>query len=312
MESPMESSYVYTRFLANFFLLGTLALGGCQPDTPMNGPRSLVTVEWLSQNADDPTVVPIHVGSEDRFNEEHFPGARYLGYGEFMIRADSVTGLRNELAAPDVIRDKLESIGVSDDSKIVVYSDNERTLFATRFLFTLDYLGLGEQSFLLDGGLLAWKAAGHPVTGEQPEMVRGTLTARPVNELAVDAAWIAQRLDTPGYLLVDARPREQYVGDEEGSDTRQGHIPGAVSIPLTEVFDGSGMIRHVGELDRLFRNAGFSPGDTVIAYCVTGVLATGVTYAASQLGYEAVVYDGSMEDWIADPARPIEVGTGRR
>ncbi len=303
----MESSYAHTRFLTSFCLLGTLAVCGCQPDAATIGPRSLVTVEWLSQNAGDLTVVPIHIGSEDTFTKEHIPGARYLPYGDFMVRTDSATGLRNELPAPDTMRDRLEGLGVSDDSKIVVYADNERTLFATRLLFTLDYLGLGDRSFLLDGGLLAWKATGHPVTDEQPEVARGTLTARPVHNSVVNADWIAQRLGTPGYVLIDARPYEQYAGAVEQSDAEQGHIPGAVSLPLTELFDGSGRIRQAAELERLFQNTGFTPGDTVIAYCVTGVLATGVTYAAGYLGYETVLYDGSMEDWTANPERPLEV-----
>jgi thiosulfate/3-mercaptopyruvate sulfurtransferase len=287
-------------------LLATLvALVGCQPDTSTYGPGSIVTVDWLSQNTADSTIVPIHVGSEAVFNEEHIPRASYLSFADFAIRNDSATGLRNELPPPDAMRQRLEALGVSDDSKIVVYSDNERTLFATRLLFTLDYLGLGEQSFLLDGGLVAWKAAGYPVTADLRDTRPGSLSAKPVNELVVDADWIAARMSTPGHVLVDARPHEQYAGTQEQTESRQGHIPGAVNLPLTELYDQSGKMRHAAELERLFQHVGFTPGDTVVAYCVTGVLATGVTYAARHLGYEIRVYDGSIEDWSADPDRPL-------
>jgi len=302
----MVSLHATTRIPVSAWLLTTLvALAGCQPDTATGGPGSIVTVDWLSQNVADTTIVPIHVGSEAVFNEEHIPGARYLSFADFAVRNDSATGLRNELPPPDTMRQRLEALGISDDSKIVVYSDNERTLFATRLLFTLDYLGLGEQSFLLDGGLLAWKAAGNPVTADLPDTRPGTLSTKPVNELVVDAAWIAARMNTPGYVLVDARPHEQYAGAQEQTESRQGHIPGAVNLPLTELYDQDGKMRHAAELQRLFQNAGFTPGDTVVAYCVTGVLATGVTYAARHLGYEILVYDGSIEDWSADPDRPM-------
>lgn len=289
-------------------LLALVAVSGCQPATRVDSPRSVVTVEWLSGNASDPTVVPIHVGNEDTFNEGHIPGARYLAFGDFVVRNDSVTGLRNELPPPDVMRDKLEALGVSDDSKVVVYSDNARVLFVTRLLFTLDHLGMGEQSFLLDGGLAAWKAAGLPVSAELVEVSRGTLTVHPVKDLVVDADWIAERTDASGVVLVDARSNTQYAGEEEDVDYRLGHIEGAVSMPLSELYDLSGKIRAADELERLFQNAGYAPGDTVVSYCVTGVLATGVSYAARHLGYEFLVYDGSMEDWRADPERPMVEG----
>jgi thiosulfate/3-mercaptopyruvate sulfurtransferase len=282
-----------------------VALVGCQTDASTDGPQSIVTVEWLSQNAADSTIVSIHVGSEAVFNERHIPGARYLSFADFAVRNDSASGFRNELPPPDVMRERLEALGVSDDSKIVVYSDNERTLFATRLLFTLDHLGLGEQSFLLNGGLVAWEAAGNPVTADLPDTRPGSLSTKPVNQLVVDADWIAARMSAPGHVLVDARPHEQYAGTQEETESRQGHIPGAVNLPLTELYDQSGKLRHAAELERLFQNVGFTPGDTVVAYCVTGVLATGVTYAARHLGYEILVYDGSIEDWRADPERPL-------
>lgn len=311
MVSRMEYLHATTRAPVSAWLPATLvALAGCHTEAPTDRPGVIVTVEWLSQNAADSTIVPIHVGSEAVFSEEHIPGASYLSFAEFAVRNDSATGLRNELPPPYAMRRRLEALGVSDDSKIVVYSDNERTLFATRLLFTLDYLGLGKQSFLLDGGLVAWKAAGNPVTADLSDTRPGSLSAKPVNELVADADWIAARMNTTGYLLVDARPHEQYAGAQEQTESRQGHIPGAVNLPLTELYDQDGKMRHAAELERLFQNAGFTPGDTVVAYCVTGVLATGVTHAARHLGYEILVYDGSIEDWSADPERPLSVSPG--
>lgn len=293
---------------ALWFLAVPVVVSGCQPTTRVDVPRSVVTVEWLFERTNDSSVVPIHIGSEDTFDEGHIPGARYLAFGDYVVRNDSVTGLRNQLPSPDVMRDKLEELGVSDDSKIVVYSDNRRTLFATRLLFTLDYLGLREQAFLLDGGLGVWKAMGLPVTSETVEVSRGTLTARPVRDLVVDADWVAERIDASGIVFFDARSNTQYAGEEEDVDYRLGHIPGAASMPLSEIYDQSGKMRHTGELERLFQNAGYTPGDTVVSYCVTGVLATGVSYVARHLGYEFRVYDGSMEEWRADPDRPMIEG----
>jgi len=55
-----------------------------------------------------------------------------------------------ELPAAEILRSKLESFGISDDSRIVLYQGGEGNFqSATRIVFTLDYLGLGEHTSLL-------------------------------------------------------------------------------------------------------------------------------------------------------------------
>ena len=220
--SVTVSAVSRVRWVIVALLAGVVVTAGCQMETGERLERSVVSAEWLAQQLEDSTVIPIHIGSEEGYAEEHIPGAWYLSTGDYAVRNDSASGLRNELPEPDVLREKLESIGVSDDSRIVVYADSRRPLFATRLLFTLDYLGVGDRSFLLDGGLPAWKAAGHAVTAAAPDSVRGSLSEQPVSELTVDADWIVARLGSPGQLIVDARSREQYLGDDE-TEARRGH-----------------------------------------------------------------------------------------
>ena len=47
----------------------------------------------------------------------------------------------------------------------------------------------------------------------------------------------------------------------------------------------------------LFRNAGVKPGDQAIVYCHIGQQGTAVQFAARAVGIDAVLYDGSFEDW---------------
>jgi thiosulfate/3-mercaptopyruvate sulfurtransferase len=47
----------------------------------------------------------------------------------------------------------------------------------------------------------------------------------------------------------------------------------------------------------------------VIAYCGGGISATIDIFALSLLGIDDVLlYDGSLTEWSADPALPLEVG----
>ncbi len=241
------------------------AVAGCTMSADSHRERLVVTGEWLAENLGGPRLVVLHVGSEDEFNREHIPGARYVRMPAMALAVDSTTGLRNELPNPKVLRDEFEALGVSDESRVVVYSANDRVLYATRVLFTLDYVGLGERAALLDGGLLQWKHEGRPVTSEVDSFERGTIAAGPTRDLVVDAEWVAAKLGWPRYQLLDARPQGQFTGQEEQAGVRPGHIAGAGNVPLTELFDSWGRIRHPAELVRVFSAAGVMPGDTVVA-----------------------------------------------
>ena len=63
-----------------------------------------------------------------------------------------------EMPEPDSLRARLETLGISDESRVIVYYGNDWVSPATRVVFTLDYAGLGDSSALLDGGMQAWKA----------------------------------------------------------------------------------------------------------------------------------------------------------
>ena len=99
-------------------------------------------------------------------------------------------------------------------------------------------------------------------------------------------------------LLVNALDRESFAG---------GHIPGSVNVPFAELVDDAGRLRPLEELRRLFDDAGaLDPSVRPVTYCGGGIAATAAAFALHSLGRDDVaVYDGSMNAWTADPARPL-------
>src|SRR5260221_53248 len=96
-----------------------------------------------------------------------------------------------ELPAAEDLRAKLASFGISDDSRIVVYFGAEGVFpLATRIAYTLDYVGLGDRTSILNGGLPAWTRAGKAVTAETPTVTPGKLTARPAKNLVAEAVLV--------------------------------------------------------------------------------------------------------------------------
>jgi thiosulfate/3-mercaptopyruvate sulfurtransferase len=278
------------------------------PVPAQDAPGLLVDVEWLSSHLADRGLVILHVGDKTGYDAGHIPGARFITEEDVAAPHDmsNPRDMMLELPPPETLRAKVASFGVSDDSRIVVYfGKNGGVQSATRIIFTLDYLGLGARTSLLNGGLGAWQGAGKMVTTAVPAPAAGKLTARPVNPVVVDAAFVGSVAQRPNHTLVDARAPVFYTGIQATMGGKVGHIPGAVNIPFTEITDTQLLIDRA-RVEALFRKAGVKPGDTVVAYCHVGQQATAVIFAARLLGHRTVLYDGAFQDWAVNNRGAVE------
>jgi thiosulfate/3-mercaptopyruvate sulfurtransferase len=279
---------------------------------PASAEALLVDVAWLAEHIDDPQVVLLHVGERGEYDREHLPGARFVTQSDLALAREEGEGaLYLELPPADVLRRTLEGLGISDDSRVVVYYGNDWVSPATRVVFSLDYAGLGGRTSLLNGGMKAWKRAGKPVTAARPAIRRGRLTPAPTRPIVVDAEWVRAHAADPGNRLIDARAPIFYDGPPH-ADQRAGHIPGARNLPFSEVADDSVLLRSPVEMRALFAAAGVQPGDTVVAYCHIGQQATAVLFAARTLGHPVRLYDGSFQDWSRRAELPVEGGRAAR
>ena len=278
----------------------------CLPAIAQDQPL-LVNVDWVSQHLNDRGLVVLHVGSKTEYDGGHIAGARFVTEEDVAAPHDhsNPKDMMLELPAVETLRAKVASFGISDDSRIVVYfGKNGAVQSATRIVFTLDYLGLGQRTSLLDGGLAAWQRAGLATTKDVPAPATGRLTARPQANLVVDAEFVKSISNRPRHVLVDARAPVFYSGIEPTMG-KSGHIPGAVNIPFTQITDNEMRIDRA-RVEEVFRKAGVKPGDTVVAYCHVGQQATAVVFAARLLGHPVVLYDGAFQDWAVNNRGAVE------
>ena len=272
----------------------------------------LVSVDWLARHIDDPDLVLLHVGREEEYRAEHIPGARHVALSDISAPEDheAGTGLSLQMPAPEALARTLEGWGVRDDSRIVVYPGADWISASTRVLLTLDWIGLGANASLLDGGMPRWKAAGHPVTDEVPTPAAGRVTPRVREALVVTAGWVRERLEDDSYRIVDARAPVHYDGIQptylHREPVRKGHIPGAVNIPFNQLWDDQLMLKPEAELRAIFEGAGVQPGQTVVGYCHLGQFATAMLLGARALGYDVKLYDGSFQEWGSREELPVE------
>jgi thiosulfate/3-mercaptopyruvate sulfurtransferase len=216
-------------------------------------------------------------------------------------------GLTLEMPTPEQLRSQLQKLGISDDSKIVVYEADQWLSPSTRIVFTLDYAGLGNRTVVLDGGFDEWVREKREVTTDAPAAKPGKLSALAIRPLIVGAEYVRDHAKTPGVSIVDARSASFYDGipPSRGTPQRLGHIPGAKSIPFNSVNEATAKLKPAEELRAMFAKAGVQPGDTVVAYCHVGQQATAVLFAARTLGHPVLLYDGSFDDWNKRTELPV-------
>jgi thiosulfate/3-mercaptopyruvate sulfurtransferase len=284
------------RTLALFLACSTLTISA----NAQSGPSLLVTPAQLNAELRDPRLVLLQIGPRDDYDSGHIAGARFIGLRD-ISQEPSPDALPLELPDEATLRQRLEGLGISDNSRIVVIFGADWMSPSTRVVWTLQTAGLGANTRFLDGGSRAWKRAGLPVTtAEPPAATPGRLTLAADRSVLVDHRWVQARTQSPGIRLIDGRAPVFYEGpgmESGGRRQEAGHIAGAKNIPFNALGDDSLLFLPIDELRRRFAAAGVQPGDTVAAYCHIGQQATMVLFGARLLGHSIRLYDGSMNDW---------------
>ncbi|HWS39483.1 MAG TPA: rhodanese-like domain-containing protein [Actinoplanes sp.] len=270
----------------------------------------LVTVDEVRRFADGttrPVLLDVRWALGDPHGAEHYrdghlPGAVYADLDTELAGGHAPGAGRHPLPAVEDLQAAARRWGINRDSAVVVY-DNSGGLAAARAWWLLRWAGVSDVR-ILDGGLAAWKAAGH---SEET----GTPTPRPAGDVVLSAGHLptltadeAAALPAAGTLL-DARAGERYRGETEPIDPRAGHIPGAINRPTGgNLRDGVPYFRAEEELRERF--AGLT--GPIGVYCGSGVTAAHQIAALATLGIEAALYPGSWSAWSSDPDRPAATG----
>ncbi|HTE43631.1 MAG TPA: rhodanese-like domain-containing protein [Gemmatimonadaceae bacterium] len=290
--------------------------------TPNRRDALLVTPAWLTSHLHDPNLVVLHVGDPKNYAGNHIAGARFVSLDDISVSDHSGmnggtptgNGLMLEMLPAEKLRATLASLGINDNSRIIVYSADEWVSPSTRLVFTLDYAGLGSRTAVMDGGLEAWVREKGAVTDVVPPAAQpGKLSALTLRPIVVDAEYVRTHAGKPGVSIVDARSAVFYDGIPRPNGgrgeppPRLGHIPGAKSLPFDQVNDDQIRLKSADELVALFTKAGVQPGDTVVGYCHIGQQATAMLFAARSLGHPVLLYDGSFEDWAKHSDFAVEL-----
>jgi thiosulfate/3-mercaptopyruvate sulfurtransferase len=271
----------------------------------------LVDADWLKAHLGVKAVAVLDcrfeladpAAGERAYRAGHIPGAQYVHLERDLSGPRGERGGRHPLPTPAAFAAAMGSLGVGDDSMVVVY-DQDASM-APRAWWLLRYMG-HDAVALLDGGIDAWRQAGGDVEREVREPVARAFTPRPRPDWTVTIE--AVRGLGQDSVLIDARAGERYRGEVEPLDPRAGHIPGARSAPFKDGMDASGRWLDADDQASRFDRLA-PPGAPIVAYCGSGVTACANLLALEIAGRKgARLYPGSFSDWSSRPELPVATG----
>jgi len=315
--SIRHSTSIFLVLIASMALLPACSGSGDQSTGSVDATMdSLVTAEWLNDNLDSPDLVVLDatvmvepddnggfriVNGRGNFEAGHIPTA---GFADLMGElSDSEQSIGFAVPAPEQFAAAMEALGVSDDSRVVIY-DAMGGAWAARVWWMLRWIGF-DNAALLDGGQSAWTAAGYSLSTEAPARSAGTLSVNLRPELIVDRDEVLAAVEDDSVNIIDALPEGQYRGDFT-MYARPGHIPGATNVPSQSLLDDTGRFKSDDQLDGLFKE----DRDTrTITYCGGGIAASADAFIMTRLGFKDVaVYTASLQEWSVDPELPMTTG----
>ena len=274
----------------------------------------LVSTQWLSENLllEDLVVLDCTVfltmtdngyeseSGRPRFDEGHIPNAGFADLNEDLV--DTSSPYRYALPEPQVFADAMARLGVSDDSRVVLYDDNG-SMWAARVWWMLRWIGF-DNAAILDGGMKAWRAEGRPLNSDAPTPAAGSLQANVRPRLIAHLDEVKAAIEDGATCLIDALPSASFTG-KVNIYGRPGHIPTATNTSATSLITETG---HYAPLEDLRGRFDADPKGRVIHYCGGGIAASSTAFIQTLLGFEDVaVYTTSLQEWANNPDAPMTI-----
>jgi thiosulfate/3-mercaptopyruvate sulfurtransferase len=273
-------------------------------------PEVLSTTEWVAQHLNDPKIRLVEVDVDTTaYDQGHIPGA--VGWNWQTQLQDNI---RRDLIEKGALEKLLGQSGISNDTTILLYGDNNNW-FAAYAFWQLKYYGHKDVR-LINGGRKKWIEEKRGLTTDAPHVVPTTYRASgPDDSIRARKEDVFSVLEKrrPGEL-VDVRSVDEFTGKILAppglSETAQraGHIPGAANIPWAQAANEDGTFKSADALKQLYEGKGITGANEVISYCRIGERSSHTWFVLKYLlGHRNVKnYDGSWTEWGNLIGAPIE------
>jgi thiosulfate/3-mercaptopyruvate sulfurtransferase len=273
-------------------------------------PDTLVDTDWVAAHGDDDGVRLVEVDVDTTsYDSGHVSGA--VGWNWETQLSD---GIQRDIASPEQWKDLLESSGISADTHVILYGDNNNWFAA--FAYWQFKLAGHDRVSLMNGGRLKWEQEGRELTTAPSDVEHSSYAAGDANpSLRVLQPDVRAAVGDGSTVMVDVRSPAEFTGEILAPPglaelaQRGGHIPGADNVPwLTAVNEADGTFKSADELHEIYGARGATGDAPVITYCRIGERSAHTWFALHELLGVGNVrnYDGSWTEWGSMIGMPIE------
>jgi thiosulfate/3-mercaptopyruvate sulfurtransferase len=287
---------------------------------------AIISTQWLEDNKDISNLVLLDVRVPDLYNAGHIPGSISVpAFGNFFLCLfNPECGLWMEVPPDEELFTTIGNAGINEKSTVVIIGRTTDLpsapaaygiTVATRVALTLIYAGV-EDVTILDGGYDKWAVEERAISTEPVTPTAVVYTGKTNETIFVSMSYVQEKLNKS--ILIDTREADTYFGIKpDPSSKRAGHIPSAKNLPAPWFWkadkDTAGVTKYLTfkDIDEIKEIAITVLGEDlsieIIDYCGVGGYASPVWYLLTQVvGYKNVkFYDGSLQEWTADPEAPV-------
>jgi thiosulfate/3-mercaptopyruvate sulfurtransferase len=256
-----------------------------------------------------PLVLDTRGGYKDYFRG-HIPYAHHINF-DTLRGTDK--GVPVQYLPDNLTRELLLRAGVDKNRTHIVYATgdrlpNDEILSASMVAYVLEKFGVKDVR-IVDGGLPSWQKAGLKVTQEYHGNPRGNLPDQVIREIGIELPDLLERKKQKNVLLVDARPFNEYVGNDDVW-LRKGHIPGAISFHWAKLMEKENTHKFIPleQAKASLESAGILKDKEIIVYCGTSREGSLLRFYLKHVaGYPNVrLYEGSWKEYASLPEHPAE------
>lgn len=258
--------------------------------------KYIITAKELLDNIDSFTILDCRAelgnpgwGNKE-YLKEHISGSHFVDGENKLSDPVTIHGGRHPLPDLEILRKYMESLGISNNSKVAAYG-----LYAARTVFILRLFGI--EAGLISGDFNFLKEKGLPVDSGVPVPEKGNMTKKATIDLIRNMEYVKKRVNDPSVTLIDSRAPERFHGIIEPLDKIAGHIPGAVNFPWEQIQKAESELLSESVLKKLY--SFIDPSKEIIIYCGSGVTACYNWIALRHIGIDSSIYTGSWSDWIS-------------
>ncbi len=272
-----------------FILLFTLSLS-------LLGDNGFITAKDLHENGKQKNLVILDVGSNEAYANGHIEHALSTQIEQWRHKVDTYVIMNS----PAQIETLMQSYGINDDSKVILYEHNEKygLLKASYIALAMARVGFTDVA-ILDGGFGEWSYHEYPTTRKAEAAKKGNFQAKPDDSILVDMDYVKAKIGQ--VPMVEARPAIFYFGTLTSKGVRRnGHIKGAMSNDWKNSFEEDGVLSSKTKLDEIFyQGLELDQDKEVVLYCTGGLEASMNWYILNRVMHfkDLKVYDASLRQW---------------